>query len=103
MIQEVTHPREPKNPHFQEVAMKSHLVVALALVFITLSAPAGADITVCGSSCPSGYHMTSTACSFTSCSGSCPNQAICATNTGTSFTMCGGPCPSGYYLFSVAC
>ena len=62
--------------------------------------------TICGTSCPSGYHPTSYSCDSIRCGGRCgfdtKNQVTCAPDSGV-FTQCGTSCPAGYHPTSYSC
>lgn len=64
-------------------------------------------LTVCGSSCPSGYHPTQYSCNYSTCGNSCygpgySNRVTCEPDSGT-FTSCGSSCPSGWYATQYSC
>lgn len=58
---------------------------------------------ICGTGCPPGQHVVRVTCNVVACPGTCPNQAICAPNTGFSFTTCGSGCPAGYHSTRSTC
>ena len=64
-------------------------------------------LTVCGSSCPSGYHPTQYSCNYSACGNSCygpgnSNRVTCEPDSGT-FTSCGSSCPSGWHPTQYSC
>ncbi|WIG94247.1 hypothetical protein [Myxococcus sp. SDU36] len=71
------------------------------------SGEAAQELTLCGTTCPAGQHVTSQLCNPAACGSSCSgaysyNQVTCAPNTET-FSHCGSGCPSGWLVTDVGC
>src|ERR1039458_1946141 len=65
--------------------------------------PTNAYFTQCSAPCPVGYHMGCRPCNFVACRGGCPNQTVCAPDSGNLFTQCAAPCPAGYHMGGQSC